>query len=212
MHTGSYVDPRRGDRERHAAAMRQVREGLLPLLDAVADDDAPVAAARADRRQGRSLCAGVEDLEPYLAALDHHPKAGICLDTCHVFAAGPRSTSPAARPPPSTGSSRSAGRAGCGWCTPTTRWTSAARSRTGTSGSARATSAPARSRELLAHPATAGVPFILETPGSRDAGRPRHRRCSRSCAVDVSERAGPPCSPPRALLGITACLGQRRSS
>ena len=30
----------------------------------------------------------VEDIEPYLAALDHHPKAGICLDTCHVFAAG----------------------------------------------------------------------------------------------------------------------------
>ena len=24
--------------------------------------------------------------------------------------------------------------------------------------------------ELLAHPATAGVPFILETPGSRDPG------------------------------------------
>jgi deoxyribonuclease-4 len=24
--------------------------------------------------------------------------------------------------------------------------------------------------ELLAHPATAGVPFILETPGSRDVG------------------------------------------
>jgi deoxyribonuclease-4 len=27
-------------------------------------------------------------------------------------------------------------------------------------------------RELLAHPATAGVPFILETPGSRDPGDP----------------------------------------
>jgi deoxyribonuclease-4 len=25
-------------------------------------------------------------------------------------------------------------------------------------------------RELLAHPATAGVPFVLETPGSRDPG------------------------------------------
>ena len=25
-------------------------------------------------------------------------------------------------------------------------------------------------RELLAHPATDGVPFILETPGSRDPG------------------------------------------
>jgi deoxyribonuclease-4 len=26
--------------------------------------------------------------------------------------------------------------------------------------------------ELFAHPATAGVPFILETPGSRTAGDP----------------------------------------
>ena len=26
--------------------------------------------------------------------------------------------------------------------------------------------------ELFAHPATAGVPFILETPGSRDVGNP----------------------------------------
>jgi deoxyribonuclease-4 len=26
--------------------------------------------------------------------------------------------------------------------------------------------------ELLAHPATAGVPFVLETPGSRDADDP----------------------------------------
>ena len=27
-------------------------------------------------------------------------------------------------------------------------------------------------RELLAHPATAGVPLVLETPGSRDADDP----------------------------------------
>jgi deoxyribonuclease IV len=24
----------------------------------------------------------------YLKALEYHPKVGICLDTCHVFAAG----------------------------------------------------------------------------------------------------------------------------
>ena len=28
-------------------------------------------------------------------------------------------------------------------------------------------------RELVAHPATAGVPLILETPGSRDEGDPQ---------------------------------------
>ncbi len=87
VHTGSFVDPSGSD-ELYDAAMRQVREGLLPLLDVVAGDEAPWLLLEPTAGQGRSLCAGVEDLEPYLAALDHHPKAGICLDTCHVFAAG----------------------------------------------------------------------------------------------------------------------------
>ena len=30
----------------------------------------------------------LDDLEMYLKALEYHPKVGICLDTCHVFAAG----------------------------------------------------------------------------------------------------------------------------
>jgi deoxyribonuclease-4 len=38
--------------------------------------------------QGQSLVKRLEDLEYYLKALEYHPKVGICLDTCHVFAAG----------------------------------------------------------------------------------------------------------------------------
>jgi deoxyribonuclease-4 len=34
------------------------------------------------------LVKRLEDLEHYLKALEYHPKVGICLDTCHVFAAG----------------------------------------------------------------------------------------------------------------------------
>lgn len=86
VHTGSFVDPD-GAQERFAAAMRQVREGLLPVLDGLGED-APWLLLEPTAGQGRSLCAGVEDLTTYLDALDHHPKAGICLDTCHVFAAG----------------------------------------------------------------------------------------------------------------------------
>ena len=87
VHTGSFVDPSDSETA-YAAAMRQVREGLLPLLDAVADESAPWLLLEPTAGQGRSLCAGVEDLKGYLDALDFHPKAGICLDTCHVFAAG----------------------------------------------------------------------------------------------------------------------------
>ena len=82
VHTGSCVDD-----GAFAPAMRQVRDGLLPVLD-VLGDDAPWLLLEPTAGQGRSLCAGVEDLEGYLAALDFHPAVGICLDTCHVFAAG----------------------------------------------------------------------------------------------------------------------------
>ena len=34
------------------------------------------------------LCARAGDLATYLSAVEHHPKAGVCLDTCHLFAAG----------------------------------------------------------------------------------------------------------------------------
>ena len=37
---------------------------------------------------GRSLAATVEDLGPYLAALEGHPMVGVCFDTCHAWAAG----------------------------------------------------------------------------------------------------------------------------
>ncbi len=38
--------------------------------------------------QGQMLCARAGDLATYLSAVEHHPKAGVCLDTCHLFAAG----------------------------------------------------------------------------------------------------------------------------
>jgi deoxyribonuclease-4 len=82
VHTGSCVDEGAVD-----AAMRQVREGLLPVLD-VLGTDGPSLLLEPTAGQGRSLCAGVDDLEAYLAALDGHPAVGVCLDTCHVFAAG----------------------------------------------------------------------------------------------------------------------------
>lgn len=85
VHTGSCVAT--GSVER---ALAQVREALLPLLDALdaAGPDAPYLLLEPTAGQGQSLCAGVDDLAAYLDVLDHHPRAGICLDTCHVFAAG----------------------------------------------------------------------------------------------------------------------------
>jgi len=33
------------------------------------------------------LCADVTELEASLGALRRHPRAAVCLDTCHLFAA-----------------------------------------------------------------------------------------------------------------------------
>jgi deoxyribonuclease-4 len=91
VHTGSAVDGPHRD-----VAMRQVRESVLPLLDSLdsLDSTDSLAGASPDllleptAGQGQSLCATVEDLGPYLEALDWHPRVGVCLDTCHAFAAG----------------------------------------------------------------------------------------------------------------------------
>jgi deoxyribonuclease IV len=169
VHTGSYVDPS-GSQEQHTAAMRRVRDGLLPLLDAVAGNGAPWLLLEPTAGQGRSLCAGVDDLEPYLAALDFHPKAGICLDTCHVFAAGAPLDEPG-------GAAATLDRV--------VEIGGPERLRLVHANDSMDVRGAFRDRhqkigeghigieafaELLAHPATEGVPFILETPGSRDVG------------------------------------------
>lgn len=171
VHTGSFVDPA-GDEEKHAAAMRQVREGLLPILQTLEHDAAPWLLLEPTAGQGRSLCAGIEDLGPYLDAVDHHPKAGICLDTCHVFAAG--------EPLDESGGATRAvdriveiggeGRLRLIHANDSMDVRGAFKDRHQNIGAGHI--GVDAFRELFAHPHTAGVPFVLETPGSRDVDNP----------------------------------------
>ncbi|WP_166391678.1 deoxyribonuclease IV [Nocardioides ochotonae] len=174
VHTGSFVDPEPGASEaRYAAAMAQVRDGLLPVLEELDDDpDAPSLLLEPTAGQGRSLCAGVEDLAPYLGALDHHPKAGICLDTCHVFAAG----APLDEPGGTTATVDriveigGPGRLRLIHANDSMDVRGAFKDRHQRIGEGHI--GTEAFSELFAHPATAGVPFVLETPGSRDLGNP----------------------------------------
>jgi len=176
VHTGSFVDPS-GSEETYAAAMRQVRDGLLPLLEALdgagaPGDGTPWLLLEPTAGQGRSLCAGVEDLQPYLTALDFHPRAGICLDTCHVFAAG----APLDEPGGTTATVDriveigGPGRLRLVHANDSMDVRGAFKDRHQKIGEGHI--GIAAFEELFAHPATAGVPFILETPGSRDADDP----------------------------------------
>jgi deoxyribonuclease-4 len=82
FHAGSAVGGTRRDE-----AMNQLREHLLPLLDSL-PDDGPDLLVEPTAGGGFALAARVEDLGPYFAAVEHHPRLGVCLDTCHVWAAG----------------------------------------------------------------------------------------------------------------------------
>ncbi len=162
VHTGSAVAD-----GSLAQAMRQVREGLLPVLDALGDDG-PLLLLEPTAGQGRSLCGRVEDLAGYLAALDDHPRAGVCLDTCHVFAAG----DPLDRPGGATAALDrlvaigGPGRLRLVHANDSKDVRGAHLDRHERLGQGHI--GLGAFRELLAHPATEGVPFVLETPGSRE--------------------------------------------
>ena len=164
VHTGSAV---RASREQ---GMRHVRECLLPLLDSLGDDG-PDLLLEPTAGRGQMLCSDAGDLGPYLAAVDWHPRAGLCLDTCHAFAAGHdlAARGGAARlldalaPVMGRRQGRGDGRLrlihandskdGCG----------SHRDRHANVGAGQIGTAPFAA--LLRHPATRGVPFIVETPG-----------------------------------------------
>ena len=170
VHTGSFVEPdptSDAAGERYTRAMAQVRDGLLPILEALGDD-APWLLLEPTAGQGRSLCAGVEDLSAYLAALDHHPKAGICLDTCHVFAAGAPLDEPGGAKATVDRIVEIAGpdKLRLVHANDSKDVRGAHLDRHENIGAGHI--GEAAFAELFAHPALKGVPFILETPGSGD--------------------------------------------
>jgi deoxyribonuclease-4 len=167
VHTGSCVDEGSYD-----AAMRQVREGLMPVLDALGTDG-PWLLLESTAGQGRSLCATVDDHAAYLDALDRHPRVGLCLDTCHLFAAGEPLDEPGGMTATIDRLVEVSGpeRLRLVHVNDSMDVRGAFKDRHQRLGEGHIGIDPLR--ELVAHPATAGVPLILETPGSRDAGDPQ---------------------------------------
>jgi deoxyribonuclease-4 len=166
VHTGSCVEDGGVD-----AALRQVREGLLPVLDAL-PAEGPWLLLEPTAGQGRSLCGVVEELGPYLDVLDHHPRVGICLDTCHVFAAGAPLDEPggATRTLDQLVAVAGAGRLRLVHANDSKDPRGSLRDRHERIGEGHI--GEEAFVELLAHPATEGVPFVAETPGSGDGGVP----------------------------------------
>ncbi|WP_030765840.1 deoxyribonuclease IV [Streptomyces sp. NRRL F-2664] len=163
VHTGSAT----GGRPREVA-YAQVREHMLPLLDELTHEDDPFLLLESTAGQGFSLCSRAEDFGPYFDALDHHPKLGICLDTCHVFAAGHDLAEP--------GGTKlmldllvdtvGEGRLKLVHANDSKEGVGAHKDRHANVG--RGHIGPDAFAELCTHPAMDGVPLIIETPGGQE--------------------------------------------
>jgi deoxyribonuclease IV len=82
IHTGSAVDVNHLEN-----AWKQIAIGMAPILSRLTDED-PWLLLEPTAGQGQSLVKKLNDLTKYFDAMQWHPKVGVCLDTCHVFAAG----------------------------------------------------------------------------------------------------------------------------
>lgn len=163
VHTGSAT----GGRPRETA-LKQARELMLPLLDELTHDDDPWLLLEPTAGQGASLCSQVEDLGPYFDALDRHPRLGVCLDTCHVFAAGHDLTAPGGvrATLDELVSVTGPGRLRLVHANDSKDVAGAHKDRHANIGAGHI--GPEPFGELLRHPATEGVPLTIETPGGKE--------------------------------------------
>ena len=155
-------------------ALRQVRELLLPLLDQIGEMG-PDVLLESTAGQGQTLCAAVADFGSYLDALDRHPRAAICLDTCHAYAAGHDLGAPGgvAAVLDALDAAAGPGRLKLVHANDSKDPCGSRRDRHENIGAGHIGEEPFR--ELLRHPLTEGVPFIVETPGPGRGARTRHR-------------------------------------
>ena len=162
IHTGSAVDTSHVEK-----AWKQIHEGMMPILNALGDD-APFLLLEPTAGQGQSLVKKLDDLEHYLKALEYHPKVGICLDTCHVFAAGHDIAAKGGMSKTLDLLVEIAGieRFKLVHANDSMDICGALKDRHQNIGDGHIGIDPFA--ELLSHPATAGVPLVLETPGMEE--------------------------------------------
>jgi deoxyribonuclease-4 len=161
LHAGSAVTAESRDQ-----AIRQLREALLPILTQLEASPGTLRLLIEPTPGGvAALASTVSDLEPFFATLEHHPRLGVCLDTCHAYAAGHDLAAPGGVRRTLNLLVKTVGRGRLGLVH--------ANDSRDPLGSRRDRHAPVGVgtigldpfAELFVHPATRGVPVIVETPG-----------------------------------------------
>ena len=151
-------------------ALQQLRTHLLPVLDDV-PDGGPRLLVEPTAGGGQALAATVQDLGPWFAQLDNHPGLGVCLDTCHAFAAGHDLAAPGGMKQTLDALVKTVGRGRLGLvhANDSKDPLGSARDRHEAIGQGRIGRDPFA--ELFRHPATRGVAVVVETPGDAAAHR-----------------------------------------
>ncbi|MBW4702390.1 MULTISPECIES: deoxyribonuclease IV [unclassified Micromonospora] len=165
FHAGSAVDAGYAE-----TALRQVRESLLPLLDEITAGGGPLLLVEPSAGGGRSLASRVEHLGPYLDAVDRHPGLGVCFDTCHAWAAGHDLAVPGGMTATldTLVATVGADRLKLIHANDSKDLCGSTRDRHENIGKGNI-GEPAFA-ELMTHPATAGVPVVVETPSDKHEG------------------------------------------
>ena len=159
VHAGSAVAGAHRD-----DALAQLRSHVLPLLDAL-PDDGPRLLVEPTAGGGVALAATVQDLGPWFAQLDAHPMLGVCLDTCHAYAAGHDLAAPGGTKKVLDALVRTVGRGRLALvhANDSKDPLGSGRDRHEQIGAGHI--GKDSFAELFRHPATRGVPVIVETPG-----------------------------------------------
>ncbi len=165
FHAGSAVDA-----DHAPQAYRQLREVLFPLLDAAMAAGHPKLLVEPSAGGGRSMAARVEDLGAYFDAVDRHPWLGVCLDTCHAWAAGHDLASPGGMTEAldTLVATVGADRLALVHANDSKDARGSVRDRHESIGQGQI--GFDAFRELFGHPATVGVPVVVETPSDGPAG------------------------------------------
>jgi deoxyribonuclease-4 len=171
----------------------------------------PAAAARGGRPAGprllveptagggQALCATVQELEPWFAQLDGHEMLGVCLDTCHAWAAGHDVAVPGGMKKTLDALVKAVGRGRWGWCTPTTARTRSGSSRDRHEAIGQGHIGKDAFAELFRHPATRGRARPGGDPGRRQHAPARHRDALHAARRLIARRAGAVSGCPRPL-------------
>jgi deoxyribonuclease-4 len=165
VHAGSAVAGAHRD-----DALGQLRTHLLPLLEA-ADPAGPKLLVEPTAGGGQALCATVQELEPWFAQLDGHEMLGVCLDTCHAWAAGHDVAAPGGMKKTLDALVKAVGRGRLGLVHANDSKDPLGSTRDRHEAIGQGHIGKDAFTELFRHPATRGVPVVVETPGDASTHR-----------------------------------------